>query len=138
MDDEIVLNWFKFADTDLAIADHLLSMRPQPLEPICFHCQQSAEKRLKGYLIHNGINEPPKTHDLLLLLDMCVNIDDSFNSLLDKCNFLTEFGVLPRYPNEIEIDESIMNRAIRCARDVKSFEPLRKIYGELRKAKEQN
>lgn len=29
----------------------------------CYHCQQSAEKYLKGYLVLYGKN-PPRTHDL--------------------------------------------------------------------------
>ncbi|MBN2050303.1 MAG: HEPN domain-containing protein [Spirochaetales bacterium] len=36
---------------------------PGPLEIICFHCQQAAEKALKAYLAYNEIR-PPKTHDL--------------------------------------------------------------------------
>ena len=51
MDHEYIAEWFQFADIDLASAEHLQSMRPQPLEIICYHCQQSAEKNLKGYLI---------------------------------------------------------------------------------------
>jgi len=42
--------WFNIADADLSSAEYLRGMSPAPLEIICYHCQQSAEKYLKGYL----------------------------------------------------------------------------------------
>jgi len=39
--------WFDIAETDLSSAHHLITMRPRPIEIICYHCQQSAEKYLK-------------------------------------------------------------------------------------------
>jgi HEPN domain-containing protein len=53
-----VYTWFQFADVDLALAEHALSMHPQPLEAICYHCQQSSEKYLKGYLLYKGLDVP--------------------------------------------------------------------------------
>ena len=41
MENNHILNWFRFADTDLDTAELLLEMRPQHFEIICFHCQQS-------------------------------------------------------------------------------------------------
>jgi HEPN domain-containing protein len=29
-------------------------MHPTPVEVICYHCQQSAEKYLKGYIVLHG------------------------------------------------------------------------------------
>ena len=47
-----VSEWFRFADTDLLTAQHVMkTMISQPFELICYHCQQAAEKYLKGYLI---------------------------------------------------------------------------------------
>jgi len=36
---------------DLNTAEYLKNMKPLPIEIICYHCQQSAEKYLKGYLV---------------------------------------------------------------------------------------
>jgi len=37
--------WTSFASKDLDVAVHLLeTFRPMPLEIICFHCQQAAER----------------------------------------------------------------------------------------------
>ena len=43
--------WQKFAEMDLKSGEYLLNMHPVPMEIICYHCQQSAEKYLKGYLV---------------------------------------------------------------------------------------
>lgn len=37
--------WFEMAVTDLGVAKHLNeTYYPKPLEIICYHCQQAAEK----------------------------------------------------------------------------------------------
>lgn len=45
---ETAKEWFEIAERDLASAEFLQEMRPIPVEIICYHCQQSAEKYLKG------------------------------------------------------------------------------------------
>ena len=45
--------WLEIASKDYNTALFLRNMKPIPLEIICFHCQQSAEKDLKAYLIKN-------------------------------------------------------------------------------------
>ena len=40
--------WMKLAENDYVVAEHLFgTFRPMPIEIICFHCQQAAEKQLK-------------------------------------------------------------------------------------------
>jgi HEPN domain-containing protein len=51
---DIANEWFAFADNDLKSAKFLLRMHPTPLEIICYLCQQSAEKYLKGFIAMNG------------------------------------------------------------------------------------
>ena len=124
MHNELAREWFFFADKDLDSAEVLLEMRPQHYEIICFHCQQSAEKYLKGYLIFKGIEQPPKTHDLQLLLSLCREQDPSFIDIADECEILTQFGVLPRYPDGLELDDYHTKRALECATKVKDFAAL--------------
>lgn len=116
----IVKEWLNFANKDLNSAKYLSGMRPIPLEIICFHCEQAAEKVLKGYLIHQNI-EPPRTHDLRLLCKKCAAIDKSFDEISQSCVNLTPYGVQPRYPFEIEIIESDMQKAIADADHVTDF-----------------
>jgi len=125
--------WFDFGDTDLRVAEHSLTLYPQPLEIICFHCQQSAEKYLKGYLRHNG-TMPPKTHNLDTLCDMCSEHDSSFEGIYEQCEVLSDYGVQPRYPDEVDIEEHHMKKALECARQIKDFAPLQAVRRELEQA----
>ena len=47
---DVANEWFKMARIDFESANFLLNMKPAPLEIICYHCQQCAEKSLKGLL----------------------------------------------------------------------------------------
>ena len=109
---DIVSEWYKYADRDLSVAEYLTTMHPKPVEVISFHCQQAAEKYLKGYLIYNGVEEPPKIHNLDTLCSMCVKFDNRFPQIIKACGVLTPYGVQPRYPNEIEVTENDMQKAL--------------------------
>ena len=124
MEREYIAEWFRFADMDLLSAEHLQSLRPQPLEIICFLCQQSAEKNLKGYLIFKGVIEPPKIHNLNTLNNMCLEYDKRFNEIDRACDVLTGYGVQPRYPHEIGITVNNALKALEYTRQVRDFEPL--------------
>ena len=118
---DLVKEWYRFAMMDLNAATTLNQyMEPKPLEIICYHCQQSAEKMLKGFLISNSI-DPPKIHDLQLLRIMCVEINNDFEELYDICKDLTPYGVQPRYPNEIEVSETDVETAIQNVQTMIEF-----------------
>ena len=121
---EYIAEWFQIADSDLASAEYLHGMRPQPLEIICYHCQQSAEKYLKGYLIYKGITDPPKIHELNRLCEMCSDFEPSFCDIDKACAVLTRYAVQPRYPHELGITEYDMLKALEYARQIRDFEPL--------------
>ena len=131
MDNKIILDWFNFADMDLDSAEYLSTMQRQPLEIICYHCQQSAEKFLKGFLIFNGIEEPPKIHNLVTLCDMCEKFDSCFTEIIKQCSVLTLYGVQPRYPNEIIVENSDMKKALEYANQIKNFAPLMEVRNVL-------
>ncbi len=112
--------WHDFAKDDLAAAKHLLGLHPLKLEIICYHCQQAAEKVLKGFLISRDI-EPPKTHDLRLLRRICGQIDKIFDEIENACARLSSYGVQARYPLELELIESDMRQALDDADQVMVF-----------------
>ena len=131
MEIEYVAEWLEYAKMDFITAEHLLTLRPLPLEIICFHCQQAAEKYLKGYLIFRGTIEPPKTHDLVLLRIDCMETDVRFDSISRACEVLTRYSIQPRYPNEMEITENDMQKALEYAKQIRDSEPLVELYSEL-------
>jgi HEPN domain-containing protein len=124
MECELISEWFQYADMDLDSAEYLQGKRPQPFEIICFLCQQSAEKNLKGYLISKCIAEPPKVHNLPLLNNMCKEYDNRFSEVDRACDVLNRYGVQPRYPNELGITETDMRKALVYARQIRDFELL--------------
>ena len=131
MELEYVAEWLNYAKMDFKTAEHLLTLHPLPLEIICYHCQQAAEKYLKGYLVFEGTIEPPKTHDLVLLNIDCMKIDTRFNSISRACEVLTRYSVQPRYPNEMEITETEMKKALAYARQILDSEPLVELCNRL-------
>ncbi len=63
--------WYDMAVTDLGVARHLFeNYYPKPLEIICYHCQQAAEKAIKAVILYFGAQGGlPKRHDPSFLLN---------------------------------------------------------------------
>jgi len=112
--------WQRFAAMDLDSAEYLLKMHPVPIEIICYHCQQSAEKYLKGYLVLCGKN-PPKIQDLDELCKLCAKLFDTFKNIADHCSDLTAYGVHSRYPMEMMLEEQDMQQALHNAKAIRDF-----------------
>lgn len=116
-------SWFEFADKDLEVAKYLdETMYPKPLEIICYHCEQAVEKYLKAFILYNEI-PISKTHNLPFLLQEIERIAgyELEEKYFEMCDLLVPFGVAVRYPNEIEVNEEIVRRAIRAAEEMKRF-----------------
>ena len=97
--------WIRIAEMDLSSSHHLYeNLRPKPLEIICFHTQQAAEKMLKCFLVVHKV-EIPKIHDLNVLWNMCLEIDGNFDKIFNPITSLNRYSVIPRYPNELQIEE---------------------------------
>lgn len=112
--------WTGMAEMDLTAAEYLLGMHPMPIEIICYHCEQAAEKFLKGVLVSFDM-EPPKTHDLIRLCKLCRESNSSFEQLADACVELTPYGVQVRYPSDLELDDTDMKCALGECRKIRDF-----------------
>jgi HEPN domain-containing protein len=113
--------WFEQASSDLRAAEFLASeMQPTPVEIVCYHCEQAAEKYLKGYLVLNGVT-PQRTHDLSVLGAACSEFSKSFDDAADKFAALSEYAVHIRYPSQIDISEGDMKQALANARDIEDI-----------------
>lgn len=117
---ESAQEWQKLGEMDLSSAEYLLNMKPVPVEIICYLSQQSAEKYLKGYLVLYGVN-PPKIHDLDELRKLCSNLSETFEEIADQCSDLTAYGVQPRYPTELMLEQRDMRQALSSAKRVRDF-----------------
>ena len=112
--------WMDYAENDLAVAKHLLAtFHPKPLEIICYHCQQAAEKAVKAIYIALGIpGGVPRKHDLTFLLEQMKHRIPVKEELLDHADELNSYSVVVRYPNEIQIDEHEVRLSIRYAEEI--------------------
>jgi len=116
MDKMIVDEWLKYADNDLSAVHILSGHHPMQLEIICYHCQQAAEKALKAFLLFNDL-EPPKTHSLESLVDLCREKSPEFNDIITDCEYLNPFGIQPRYPFGLELtDDDAIISIKKCER----------------------
>lgn len=122
---KIAKEWFNIAEMDNASAKYLQNMYPAPIEIICYHCQQSAEKYLKGFLALKE-HEIVKTHDLVALNKLCTEYENEFKSVMEECLRLTDYGVNVRYPYPIDINKSDMQIAIKDVKIIEDF-VLRKV-----------
>jgi HEPN domain-containing protein len=120
-DSHVIIEWLRYAHNDLTVARHSFEdLHPKQVEIACYHCQQCAEKALKGYLVFKD-TEPPRIHDLITLCQMCMKYDQQFTTLYDYCTVLTKFSSNVRYPNELVPDEAIAEFAIGKAQQVYDF-----------------
>ena len=89
--DKVFHWWLSVAETDLGVARHLYeSYHPKPLEIICYHCQQSAEKAIKAVIIaHGAQGGMPKLHDLSFLLNQIKNMAEIDERYYDYADTLT-------------------------------------------------
>jgi HEPN domain-containing protein len=91
--------WIDKAKSDLLNADNNLAALKVPYDTVCFHCQQAAEKLLKGVLIAHGY-EYPITHNLFVVLEKVLEFDPSAESLRETLALLNPYSVEVRYPGD--------------------------------------
>jgi HEPN domain-containing protein len=69
-----------------------------------YHCQQAAEKAVKGYLISR--DEPfPKIHEIAPLIRQAIEFEPSFETMLEAGHSLSPFAWQFRYPSEMDVAE---------------------------------
>jgi HEPN domain-containing protein len=105
------LKWFELANNDFEAATILSKQLKPKYEIVCYHCQQCAEKMLKGFIALNG-GRLQKTHDLTVLCELCFNFDPDFEKILNYCSDLTVYSSEVRYPDFLEIEDYHMRKAV--------------------------
>ena len=97
------LVWLQFAKDDFDYGqDSLKSFEDKYTGMVAYHFQQSAEKSLKAFLVFNG-KVVPKTHNLILLLESCAELNIEFQKLRKQASQLNPFSVQTRYPDDCYI-----------------------------------
>ena len=122
MNEETVRAWIVKAEEDLKIGQDELATEFPAWSGVAFHMQQCAEKYLKAYLtFHNRAFR--KTHDISELLQICIEVDESFTRLQEaNVDELTLYAVAVRYPSDFPTPtQQEVQRAHHLALTVRQF-----------------
>ncbi len=108
------------AKEDLGVAKHLFeTYYPRPLEIICYHCQQAAEKATKAMIMDNGSQGGiPRSHDISFLMNQIKNMIEIPEAYYDYADILTPYGVSVRYPSELFLETKDAAEALHCAEEI--------------------
>lgn len=118
---ELVRGWVLKARHDLAAARKLAAGDDPYRDVAVYHCQQAAEKALKGLLTHHGARVD-KTHDLSALIAMVAPMDPRITAFYDEAECLTPYATIFRYPSDAaDPDASEFQRALNAAQKICEF-----------------
>ncbi|ACB84611.1 HEPN domain-containing protein [Natranaerobius thermophilus] len=108
--------WFEFAEKDLQAAKMLFK---EINHITCFHCQQSAEKYIKGLLVLLQIDFK-KSHNLSYLLEL---LDKNIpNDIMEAAEYLNEFAVEARYPGQFStVTNEEADKALEYCTHIKKY-----------------
>ena len=90
--------WVRKAENDFKVASQILRRRTDIVpDAACFFCQQCVEKYLEARLTEAGLAFP-RTHDLLQLLNLCVQAEPLWSIYAKREDAMTDYAVDFRYP----------------------------------------
>ncbi len=118
---DIVKQWIDKGDHDLGTAQVTFLYLPQYRDTIAFHCQQSAEKYLKGYLLFLEIPFQRK-HSLNYLLGLISKKIDVSNEIYDNASILEDFAVEIRYPDtSVDLSDADIEQAFGISKLIRRY-----------------
>ncbi len=93
--------WLRKASEDIQAAKQLLRPSKALSSAAVFHCQQGAEKALKGFLAWHDLPFR-KTHELEEIGEACIKLDPTLKEIVDQAVPLTDYAWKFRYPGEAD------------------------------------
>lgn len=120
---EYIQAWLSKAGSDMKNAVMIMSGDDSslPLDTVCFHCQQAAEKYLKAYLISQN-RMFPFSHNLADIVDACMQFDPDFVLIQRKAETLTPYAVEIRYPDDFYMPtKAEAEEALSIAVEIRDF-----------------
>ncbi len=120
---EWVQLWMTKARNDLRNATLVEESENGPLDTGVYHCEQAAEKAIKGFL---AFKKQPlkKTHDLEDLVADAVSLDQAFEIVSRDATFVMPYATQFRYPSDdetIEPSRTEFDEALAAARRIYDF-----------------
>jgi len=116
-----VQNWLIKAHHDLTTARKLSADSDPIFDTAIYHCQQAAEKSLKGLLVFHD-QRFDKTHNIKTLLQLAIVYEPKFSRWLDIAPELTHYGIAFRYPDIVmEPSRAECEQAMENAANIYAF-----------------
>ena len=94
---ELVTGWLTKARNDLDAARQIASRPDGHLDTAIYHCQQAAEKAMKGFLAFHD-HRLERTHDIERLVFAATAHEPSFAAWTAAAVLLTPYATAYRYP----------------------------------------
>jgi HEPN domain-containing protein len=120
---ELCRAWLLKSHSDLHTAQQIGNLADGHLDAGIYHCQQAAEKVLKGFLIFHG--KPfEKVHDLGKIIEHAMSVNPAFQQYEDAADILTPYSMAYRYPDELgflEPSRAEFDEAVRHAASIVEF-----------------
>lgn len=112
-------HWLLIAQEDLDSSKLLATV---PFMTTLFHIQQCAEKALKAYIVLKK-NMIIRIHDLVQLVDVCIEIDEDFEMLRLFASVLSPYQTAGRYPtpNFIKLSKEEIKEIIEQSEFILNF-----------------
>lgn len=118
---QLVQSWLTKAHHDLASARVLAASNPPLLDTAIYHCQQAAEKAVKGYLVFCD-QEAERVHDIEVLIRSAMSCAPEFMDWIDTGIELTPYARIYRYPGyATEPSREQFDRAMSSAEGLYRF-----------------
>lgn len=95
---QLVQSWLTKAQHDLATARKLAADPDPYYDTALYHCQQAAEKAVKGYLVFQD-KEFEKTHDIRETVRLAIGYEPRFAEWMKIAKALTPYAYKFRYPD---------------------------------------
>lgn len=117
--DKDVEQWLKLSEYDLITAKAMLNSKRYLY--VLFCCQQSLEKYLKGLVVQETGEFPPRTHDLIRLATLArLSLTDQYDLFLRR---ITNYYIGTRYPEEVnrlahEVNEAVAREYFKTTNEV--------------------
>jgi HEPN domain-containing protein len=116
--DDLIREWLTKSKHDLDTASIVFDHLPGYHDMIAFHCQQSIEKSLKGYLVFLDVEFKP-VHDLGYLTDLIITKDQKFEQYYVRVDEISRYAVQVRYPDSIiELSPEQIINAIEVSKEI--------------------
>lgn len=124
-------NWVDMVEYDLATAKQML--KTGRFIYVIFMCHLAIEKALKGIVCEETNKVPPKTHDLIYLINLGKIVLSG--DLLDFVGVINNAGIVTRYPEDLsklissypkEITQKYLDKTLEVIKCIKQDSRLKK------------